>query len=138
MNTISPATRRLLVSVLVGPIAIVPACIVLDMAATQFHFPLVPLLGGYVFGEGSFMSSLGFAFAALVIVFSPAAFLLGLPAALLLHRIDKPDIAGLIGAPILLAAVLGITKEHPNVKIVLAYCAIAVSAGCWWFYRIYR
>jgi len=138
MGNVGPETSRLLVSALVGPVAIVPACVLLELAATRLGFSLVPLLNASVFGVRDFTPSLGFAFAALLFVFYPAVFLLGMPAALVLRRMDKPGISGLIGAPLLLAVLLALTREHPDVKIVFAYCAIAVSAGCWGFYRIYR
>jgi hypothetical protein len=95
------------------------------------------MLTSYVFGEGDgFSPALGFAFLALVAVFYPSTLLLGVPVALVLRHMGKAGIGGLTASPLVVAAILSLTGEDPDIKIVLAYCAITVSAGCWWIHRM--
>ena len=136
MRSFSLETKKLVTAAIAGPLAIIPACVLLEIVLRLFNTPLVPFISGYLFGDGIYSGTFTFAFMAIGLVFYPATLLVGVPTALLLRRFNKPYIGGLMAAPLLIAFILIPIMSHPDLIIVIFYCAFAVSLGCWWGYII--
>jgi uncharacterized membrane protein YhaH (DUF805 family) len=138
LRIFTPEAEKLMFAALIGPIAIFPACVFLEVGSRLLHEPLVPFISGHLFGNGDWSTPLRFAFVTLAVVFYPAVFFIGAAIALVLSRLHQSGIYGLVAAPFVIAFILSIVEQEPELVFVLLFCATSVALGCRLAYGVAR
>lgn len=124
MTIFDPETRKLIVVVLVGPLAILPALLLLSLATA--------LLDTTDAGT----SFLLFSLIGLEIAY-PVSIVFGVPILLVLKHFNQLNLVTLIAAAILIVMTLSILLPFSlSLMFLYIYCALAVATGSWWVYKV--
>lgn len=121
MKTFTPDTRKLIVAALLGPLAIVPALLLVG-AIFMVRFPVGDVVSGVLA-----LSMFG------LVMAYPAVLVIGVPGVMLLRHFGRLSLLSLIGVALVLCLFL---PNDWGLVLLYCYCATAVALGCWWVYKL--
>ena len=131
MKVYSLATRKNVAALLIGPLSVLPTCVILG------------ILWLCILGSGERLTQVVSASLFIGFVGLPIAYLVtltyGLPVAMLLAKFNKLNFLNLALLSIIPAAIFCILAMNPPYLFLMyGLISILVAASCWWIHRAVR